>query len=223
MSKPDAPRLIALYSSRPQSGKSTCADALSELGYRKVKFASYLKGMLRQLLAAIASRTGRTEMLPYLDDYIEGHLKESPLPFIPGSPSPRDLMVSLGTGWGRGLVHPDLWIDLTCQEIAHRLCNDELVVVDDLRFVNEYKALKKLGATFVRVERLEPDQDARTASQLVFDRLKAKFRRKSLTTEGQLDHLHFDQVVQARTGKVGYLQWTIQKVAQGRTLTRHEG
>jgi hypothetical protein len=62
---------------------------------------------------------------------IEGDLKEAVHPEL--GVSPRHLMVTLGTEWGRDAVHPDLWVRIwaaSLPEAAH-------VVAEDVRFPNE--------------------------------------------------------------------------------------
>lgn len=69
--------------------------------------------------------------------------------------SPRKIMQTLGTEWGRDMVHPDFWVATA----ERRMEQFDKVVVTDLRFPNELKFLRDAGAHIVRVHRpaLTPD------------------------------------------------------------------
>lgn len=62
--------------------------------------------------------------------------------------SPRRMLQTLGTEWGRETVHQDIWI----QHLFRRI-GDFDVVVADVRFRNEAEAIRKRGGTIWRVER----------------------------------------------------------------------
>jgi len=121
------------------SGKSFCADYLvKNFGYTKVKFATPLKDMLRAL--------GLTER------ELEGDLKDKPCAFLNGA-TPRWAMQTLGTEWGRTLIHENLWGDLWQSEVERLLKDQTRVVVDDCRFLNEVERIKSLGGTLVLIKR----------------------------------------------------------------------
>jgi hypothetical protein len=108
------------------SGKSVVADVLvNEFGFTRVKFADPLKNMIRRMLADM----GHIEF--DIERMIEGDLKEVPIPEL--GVTPRHLMITLGTEWGRDLVHADIWVRLWAAR-AECLPN---VVADDVRFDNE--------------------------------------------------------------------------------------
>jgi hypothetical protein len=66
--------------------------------------------------------------------------KEEPIEWLSGvrEVTPRYLMQTLLTAWGRELVHPDLWAMVLGQKILK--CEED-IVIDDLRFDNEAKLL----------------------------------------------------------------------------------
>lgn len=138
-------QLIGLYSSTQQSGKSTVSDHLETFGYSTAKCAGPLKDMLRVLLFSMG----------FDDDVIkrmmEGDLKEETIPGL--EKSPRDLMISLGTGWGREQVDPNLWTIVLGSHLREKARRGALVVVDDVRFPNEYATIRALGGKMVRVVR----------------------------------------------------------------------
>jgi len=141
--------IIALYSSAPQAGKSEVAKALESVGFKVLKFAAPLKDMVRSLLRY----TGMMEI--EIEAHLEGNQKETPIPAL-GGRSARFLLQTLGTEWGRGLVDPNIWVDLLIGSVNNIIGSNcyEGVVVDDMRFPNEYRVMKdSLGAKMVWVKR----------------------------------------------------------------------
>lgn len=121
------------------SGKSTIAKMLiDDLDFHRVKFAGPLKNMLRSL--------GLGDM------HLEGKLKEVPCPLL-GGKTPREAMQSLGTEWGRDLIHPDLWTNAWKAKVQDYLDRGFSVVADDCRFPNERKAVQELGGLTIMIER----------------------------------------------------------------------
>jgi hypothetical protein len=75
--------------------------------------------------------------------------KEAPLPMI--GKSPRQLMQTFGTDWGRNMVNPDLWVS---QVIGRwRASGCVLTVVPDVRFDNEAMAIRQAGGVMLQVDR----------------------------------------------------------------------
>lgn len=69
--------------------------------------------------------------------------------------TPREAMQSLGTEWGRELIHPDIWVTAWSNYVFK--IGAGYVVVDDVRFLNEINAVRNRNGIIVRVER--PGQD----------------------------------------------------------------
>lgn len=126
-------RIIAL-SGFKSSGKGAVAQTLAAEGFVLVKFVDPLKNMLRAF--GLSERE------------IEGDLKERPCDLLCGV-TPRSAMQTLGTEWGRRLVHGDLWVNAW----RSRALQHELVVVDDCRFPNEARVVSDLGGMIWRVVR----------------------------------------------------------------------
>lgn len=116
------------------SGKTTAAKRLEHHGFTRVRFAGPLKDMMRALGLS--------------DDEIEGNLKETPCDVL-GGRTPRQAMQTLGTEWGRDLIHPDLWVNAW----RKRAQQQRRVVADDVRFPNEAIAILDLGGMLVRITR----------------------------------------------------------------------
>jgi len=156
-------RIIALYSSVPQSGKSTIAQHLEAAwGFETLKFAGPLKAMLYALLRQVNDDTD------WCWECIEGKLKEKKMAVL-GGKSPRDLMVSLGTDWGREMVSSSLWVDLLKVRATAALKDERSVVIDDMRFPNEYAVLDHLGAHFIHVIRLGAIENGDAATEGLLD------------------------------------------------------
>lgn len=140
------PDLIALYSPVMGSGKSEVAKVLvEEYGFTLVKFAGCLKEMTRVFLGYIGFDP---------EEMVEGSLKEEPIPGW-GELTPRRLMQTLGTEWGRNHIHQDLWIKVAHDQIKSLRSRGLPVVVDDMRFPNELGLIKQMGGDAIKV--IRPD------------------------------------------------------------------
>jgi hypothetical protein len=129
--------LIGLYSPLPGCGKTTLANLLLKQGYRLFSFADPLRAMLDGLMNF------------YDGSEIRDWPKEKVIPTL--DTSPRWLMQSLGTEWGRRCIGPTIWVDLMLRRLDQ--FPGARTVIDDVRFPNEFEALKARGALMVRIER----------------------------------------------------------------------
>ena len=121
------------------SGKSAAAKHLvSRHQFVLVKFAGPLKAMMRALGLG--------------DREIEGDLKEVPSALLCGC-TPRYAMQTLGTEWGRDLMHPDFWVRAAMVNAEAALEQGGSIVFDDVRFPNEVEAIRRAGGLVVRVSR----------------------------------------------------------------------
>jgi len=129
-------KIISFYGPQ-QAGKSSAAAAVGRDSHLVVQ-ASFADPIYRAVSAILGFDVREVE-------------KETP---ILCDKSPRQLLQTLGTEWGRGMVGDDIW--LKCMEdtlITHQEAGKRMVVIDDLRFRNEYEFLRGMGATIVRVDR----------------------------------------------------------------------
>ena len=139
------PRIIALYSKAPGMGKSTVASRLSlRHDYVRMSFADPIKALLTELMAYYDIHPDTSY------DYLYGDKKEQVVPEL--GVSGRRMMQSLGVDWGRYHIGFDVWVNALLKQVE-LLSPHKKVVIDDLRFNNEYTALQKLGAEFWRVDR----------------------------------------------------------------------
>jgi hypothetical protein len=166
--------LVALYSHRPGSGKSTAAAALAQGGWAVVPFAAPLKLMAVALLEVAGY--GRAEARELLATGKQERLWQ-----LAEAPTGRHLLQTLGTDWGRELIHPRLWIELWEDRVKELLAQGRQVVCDDLRTPEEMAAIQALGGQVWLVERPEGAiADAATVAH---------------ATEGALAAATFDRVV----------------------------
>jgi hypothetical protein len=80
--------------------------------------------------------------------------KEQPIDWL--GRSPRELMQSLGTEWGRNMVHPELWLLLAEQNLeflAQTYDTATGFVISDLRFENEADFVRKRGGIVLHILR----------------------------------------------------------------------
>jgi hypothetical protein len=120
------------------AGKSESAKAVASLpGWVRISFADPLYAMMSALLGTDARSLPKHEPL----DGLCGRTLREGLQF-------------LGTEWGRGMIGQTIWLDAMDRELAkHAEAGMEGVVIDDLRFANEYGFLFRRHAKFVKVER----------------------------------------------------------------------
>lgn len=119
-------------------GKDTVGHYLhTKHGFSCYRFAAPLKGALASMLGV---STGMLEMREY---------KENPIPGI--EKSPREMMQSLGTEWGRNLVSPDFWVYL----LEKRISNDKpsRAVITDVRYANEAAYIRRKGGRVIHIMR----------------------------------------------------------------------
>lgn len=138
------PKLIALYSPVPQSGKSTIAKRLRDAhGYAIVSFASPVKRTAEAFLRACGMDPEESIRRIY-------DAKDEAFELVSGLwTSGRRLLQTLGTEWGRRCVMDRLWIEIALARAAKL----PLVVIDDMRFANEFLAVKEAGGICVEIIR----------------------------------------------------------------------
>jgi hypothetical protein len=77
--------------------------------------------------------------------------KEQPIAWL--GKSPRELLQTLGTEWGRQMVRDDIWIRIAMRRAAECTQEGWNVAVTDVRFANEAEAIEAVGGQVWRVER----------------------------------------------------------------------
>lgn len=141
------PICLGLYSPNMQSGKSTLANILrSNHGFEVLRFAGPLKSMFKALLESLG--------VPEEDQrrMIEGDLKETPSSLLYGH-TPRYIMQTLGTEWGRDLIGKHFWARAAATKAGFLMDQGKSVVFDDMRFANEVEACLTIGGHPVQIIR----------------------------------------------------------------------
>lgn len=96
-------------------------------------------------------RDGLVEMIGLDPECFMPENKENVIEWL--GHSSRDLMISLGTDWGRERVHPLLWVTLMERKILPVLADGRDVVVTDVRKPNEAEMIRRLGGEIWRITR----------------------------------------------------------------------
>lgn len=115
-----------------RAGKDTVAQWLvRNRGALRFSFASPIKAALGRLFGIQPS-------------VWDGPEKECPLPHL--GKSPRELAQTLGTEWGRNLVHQDVWV-LAARRVFENafVLDDQIVAIPDVRFENEAAFVRERG------------------------------------------------------------------------------
>jgi hypothetical protein len=134
-------KLIALTGPK-QVGKSTVATAIADTLDAETHILSFADPM-RAMLQAMG-----VDLLSLVDQ----SKKESPIAGI--GKSPRHLMQTLGTDWGRGMIDENIWL----WSMQHRIDiakeqGAQVIVIDDCRFDNEADFITNQGGTVVLLRR----------------------------------------------------------------------
>lgn len=116
------------------TGKTTVSNwFIQNHGFKRVSFADPIRKMIMAL--GIPEET--------LRDPVK---KEQPHDLLLGR-SPRYAMETLGTNWGRDLMHPHFWVG----QLAVQTRRMPFVIIDDVRFQNEVEAIAEMGGKVWRL------------------------------------------------------------------------
>ena len=166
------PNLIGLYSPIPGCGKDTMARHLARYGYVNVKMAGPLKAMAAVLYRSLGFEESE---MPALLDGPTRHLIDifpaetykvasesmGEVEVTRPAVTARDILLTLGTEWGRQQVNFHLWTTCARRTIDRSLRAGVPVVVTDVRFQNEADLIKQMGGELWRVERPQAPKPAK--------------------------------------------------------------
>jgi hypothetical protein len=159
--------IISIYG-KNKAGKTTLADMLvSEYGFVKLSFADALR-TITQLFFEINTEWKTDEEWSVDYGYLEG--LDRLFSVIKDRDNVKQLMIDkikhaktknqayritlelLGTDVFRKTVLNDIWCAVAVFDVVYRAGFEQHVIVfDDMRFPNEYKALNNLNTKFVRI------------------------------------------------------------------------
>lgn len=138
----ELPSVVAL-SGYAGSGKDETARILADLyGYRRIAFADKLK----ELVKVIDPIVGYTDAEDWrvselIEAFGDTRAKKE-------WPEYRRLLQAVGVGC-RDLFGPNFWVD----QALYNIQPDELIVITDVRFPNEWQAVKDRGGVVWRIHR----------------------------------------------------------------------
>ena len=142
------PKVIAIHGLAGHGKTTSTKHLVTAHGLDVVKFAAPIKNMLATLLIYMGDSP---ESAAYsMEDPL---MKSLPITELHGV-TPRRLQQTLGTEWGRNLIHPNLWTDLAVLKIRQHWVRSpgHVILVDDLRFATEYDMLEsEFDTTFVKI------------------------------------------------------------------------
>lgn len=131
------------------SGKDSLANIViknSKEKWVKLSFASHLKDVVALLF-------GFDRAMLEGDTVEHRVLRETPDKFwsekMGKDFTPRQALQIVGTDLLRNQLHQNIWVDCLEQKMQNMDCN---ILITDCRFKNEIEMLKKMDATFVRME-----------------------------------------------------------------------
>lgn len=131
---------------RKGSGKSTVANWLcAQHGFDEIALADPIKDALHAMLEPIGVRRA------WFDDPAQ---KETVLDEF--GVTPRRMMQTLGTEWGRDMIHEDLWITIAEARIAGLRGSGfaPAIVVSDIRRSNEAAWIRRMGGKVWCIDKL---------------------------------------------------------------------
>lgn len=132
-------RLIGI-AGRAGSGKDTAGSHLVEQhGFQQYAFADPIRAMLGALGAFPAA------------DLINRDTKEVVIDWL--GKSPRQMAQTLGTEWGRELVHPQLWVLMAQRRWDAAKAAGHSLVITDVRFENEARWIRSQGGHVIGLDR----------------------------------------------------------------------
>ena len=154
------------------SGKDTAASRLVLFhGFLRFAFAD-------PIYDAVSAITGLE-----IHELKDRSRKENCLGWI--SYSPRRLLQSLGTEWGRDMIHPEIWV----MSLMQRVEGVRDAVITDVRFNNEAEAILARGGEVWRVVGREAIIGAEASSHASECGVADKYISATITNGGSIDDL----------------------------------
>jgi len=136
--------MIIGLSGYAQSGKNTVADILvHQFGYKQIAFADKIRECLYALNPIVNSVSNEHIYLRHLVDTSGWDIAKKNLEV-------RRLLQTMGAEVGRELIDPNLWVEMTMSKLNAYTDN---IVITDVRFPNEYEAVRWTYGEVWRIER----------------------------------------------------------------------
>lgn len=177
--------MIVGISGYARSGKNEAATALVGLGFKQVAFADTLREFLLALNPMVGLRLGAIRVSDVIAEYGWDGYKSSPY-----GKEMRELMQRLGTDCGREMIHDRVWIDAAFNKGGRDM------VIPDVRFPNEARAIHEHNGIVLRIERPGVGPANSHPSETALDDWKFDAVIKNNSTIGELHRrvLHLTKV-----------------------------
>lgn len=147
------------------SGKTSVAEwFIGNHGFKRFSFADPIREMM--MVLGVDEATLR-----------DPKKKEEPHNALMGR-TPREAMETLGTAWGREIIHPQLWIG----QFALRTRKARMVIVDDVRFPNEVQAIREIGGKVFKL--IVPGKEPRVKTDFAVQRVVPDYALDNNFVEG---------------------------------------
>jgi hypothetical protein len=115
-------------------------------------------------------------------------VKEAVIPWL--GKSPRQMLQSMGTEWGRDSIHPEIWVRIAMERAIPHLATGRSVVVTDVRFDNEAQTIINAGGEVWKVTRAGwRCLDAGTAAHQSEAGVSGHLIARTIDNSGSLDDL----------------------------------
>lgn len=125
------------FTGKAGTGKDTAADFMvRRFAFEKYSFALPIKQALNAMFGWSMSQ------------WDDRAWKETPQPGL--ATSPRILAQTLGTEWGREVIHPDLWVKIARRRYVE---SPYSLVIPDVRFPNEAEWITREGGLVIELTR----------------------------------------------------------------------
>ena len=87
--------------------------------------------------------------------------------------TPRKILQLMGTDFVRNMIHPDFWVMWLEKEITEEIRNyegnkNQIFIIDDCRFENEFKMIRKADGIIIHLTRENGQQKSDHESENVF-------------------------------------------------------
>lgn len=187
------PTLIGIYG-RARSGKDTAADYLAKRhGLLKYAFAEPIKQMLKAVFGDHFHEGDRSGICPETGK------------------SYREMMQTIGTEWGRDMMHPELWVRMAAKKwqwvqdgcpfetpigtASHVCLGDKPVnngmIISDVRFRSEAEWIRRAGGVVIQLYGRGSDVPVGIPGHISESGLRLNEVDMGLNNNGDLEHLKY--------------------------------
>lgn len=178
------------------SGKDTTANILKNI-YPNAKVIAFADP-LKEALLVFFSQWGITQEHLYGVSYLRN--TEVPL-FSPKTGKKitlRYALQTLGTQWGRELISTSIWEKITINRANKLLENKEadVVIISDIRFINEAKAVKENNGEIWFIERQQKEQELPFWKKF-WKKIKTFFKKEH-SSETEMKSKKFQKLIDKR-------------------------